>query len=157
MKSALIAATILAVLAGCARELALVKGEMPVVAGSLAGGPWEVEDINGSGVPDNARIDIRFDPGVSGEASVAGGAGTGRVSGKSGCNRFGGAWKQAGAAITLGPLMGTKMACAPALMDIEAKFLAALGAASSVTFDATGAAMLKAADGRVIKIRREPN
>ncbi|MBC7519998.1 MAG: META domain-containing protein [Sandarakinorhabdus sp.] len=119
----------------------LVQGIEPVIAGTLAGGPWLVEDINGGGVIDDARVDLAF--------------AEGRVSGRSGCNRFSGDWQQAAQAIKLGPLMGTRMACAPAIMVMEAKFLAALEATTTVVFDNSGAALLKAPDGRVVKIRRE--
>lgn len=144
MRLGMMAAAALA-LAGCAKEVALVKGEMPVIAGSLEGGPWQVEDLNGGGVIDNARLEMTFDPGDQGTA---------QVSGVSGCNRFTGRWQQNGAAITLGPIAGTRMACVPALMELESKFLATLGAVTAVSYDATGAAFLKAPDGRVIKLRK---
>ncbi len=144
MRLVVIAAAVLA-LAGCAKEVALVKGEMPVIAGSLEGGPWRVEDLNGGGVIDNARLEMTFDPGDHG---------TSRVAGVSGCNRFSGRWQQTGATIALGPIAGTRMACAPALMALESRFLATLGAVTMVSFDATGAAYLKAPDGRVIKLRK---
>jgi heat shock protein HslJ len=57
--------------------------------------------------------------------------------------------------VKLGPLVGTRMACAPALMVMEGKFLAALSAATTVGFDKSGTALLKAPDGRVVRIRRE--
>lgn len=139
-------------LAGCVAKADIeqaktaVKGEVPVIRGSLEGGPWVAEDINGGGVMDNARVDISFDPGD---------AGTSAVYGRSGCNRFKGSWKQDGSTIRLGPLASTMMACPPALMDLERKFLGALEAATTVEFDATGAAYLKAPDGRVVKLRRE--
>lgn len=123
----------------------IMKGDPPPLGGSLEGGPWLVEDVNGGGVIDNARLDLTFDPGD---------AGTSRVAGRSGCNRFTGSWTQSGATIKLGPLAGTRMACAPALMDLEQKFLSTLEAVTTVSFDATGAALLKATDGRVVKIRR---
>ncbi len=144
MRLGLIAGVALA-LAGCAKEVALVKGEMPVIAGSLEGGPWWVEDLNGGGVIDNARLEMTFDPGDQG---------TSRVSGSSGCNRFSGRWQQDGTTITLGPLAGTRIACAPALMELESKFLATLGAVTAVSYDASGAAYLKAPDGRVITLRK---
>lgn len=134
-------------LAGCAsidphvqEAKRLVRGDEPVVIGTLAGGTWLVEDLNGGGVIDDARLDLAF--------------ADGQLSGKSGCNNYRGAWQQDGSAIKLGPLMGTRMACAPALMVLEGKFLAALEAATFVTFDTTGAAFLKAPDGRIIKMRR---
>ena len=146
MKNAIIAIAVLALLAGCAKEAALVTGKQPVVAGTLEGGPWLVEDINGGGIMDNARVDLTFDPGDQN---------TSMVHGNSGCNRYRGSWKQDGATIKLGPLASTMMACPPALMDTEQKFLKTLEAATTVTFEATGAAILKAPDGRRLKIRRE--
>lgn len=139
MRAALPALALL--LAGCASTVSLVKGVEPVISGTLDGGPWLVEDINGGGVIDNARLDISFADGT--------------MSGRSGCNRFTGSFKQDGDRFSTGPVAVTRMACPPALMDMERKFLGTLAAATMVTFDATGAAVLKAADGRRIKIRRE--
>jgi heat shock protein HslJ len=139
---------VLLAIAGCAsvdpqvqEAKRLVRGEEPVIAGTLEGGVWLVEDVNGGGVIDNARLDASF--------------ADGKVSGRSGCNRYNGGWQQDGATIKVGPLMSTRMACAPALMTLEQKFLAALEAATLVSFDATGAAFLKAPDGRVLRLRRE--
>ena len=146
MKNAIIAIAVLALLAGCAKEAALVTGKQPVVAGTLEGGPWLVGDINGGGIMDNARVDLTFDPGDQN---------TSMVHGNSGCNRYRGSWKQDGATIKLGPFASTMMACPPAVMDTEQKFLKTLEAATTVTFEATGAAILKAPDGRRLKIRRE--
>lgn len=138
----------LLLLAGCAsvdphvqEAKRLVRGDEPVVAGTLEGGPWLVEDVNGGGVIDNARLEMTF--------------GDGRVMGKAGCNSFGGGWQQDGASLKLGPLMATRKACAPALMTLEAKLLGAVEAATKVSFDATGAATLTAPDGRRVKIRRD--
>lgn len=125
----------------------VVKGELPPLGGSLEGGPWLVEDVNGGGVIDNARLEMTFDPGDQNSS---------RVSGRSGCNRFSGSWQQTGAAVKFGPLASTRMACPPALMDLERKFLATLAAVTTLSFDTTGAALLKAPDGQAIKIRREP-
>jgi heat shock protein HslJ len=145
MRSVMIGLGLLA-LSGCAKEVALVKGDLPALGGSLEGGPWLVEDINGGGVPDGVRVDATFEPGDH-DTSV--------VFGASGCNRFRGGWKQNGATIKLGPLAGTMMMCEPAKMDTERKFLQTMEAVNTVSFDATGAALLKAPDGRVIKLRRE--
>ena len=134
------------VLVGCTREMALVKGDLPGPGGSLEGGPWLVADLNGGGVPDGVRFDASFDPGDHD---------TGMVSGTSGCNRFRGGWRQAGAAVKFGPLAGTMMACAPARMDTERKFLQTLEAVTIVRFDVAGAALLTAPDGRAITLRRE--
>ena len=133
-------------LSGCAKEVALVKGEMPKLGGSLEGGPWLVEDLNGGGVPDGVRLDATFEPGDQN---------TSMVFGASGCNRFRGGWQQTGATVKFGPLAGTMMACEPAKMDTERKFLQTMEAVTTVSFDATGAALLKAPDGRAVKLRRE--
>lgn len=130
----------LLVLSGCARELSVLKGQEQVINGSLEGGPWLVEDINGGGVIDNARLELTF--------------AKDKVTGFSGCNRVFGGWQQTGTTIKLGPLAGTRMMCPPALMDTEGKLLATLEAVTSVRFDATGAAFLGAADGRIVKLRK---
>ena len=143
-----VAFLVLMALAGCAstepylKQVGpLVRGDVPVIAGTLDGGPWLVEDINGGGVIDNARLEMKF--------------ADGRVSGRSGCNNFSGNWQQDGTAIVPGPFAVTRMGCSPALMEMERKFLAAIEAVRTVTFDATGAAYLRAPDGRVVKIRRD--
>lgn len=146
MARALLIGLGLLALSGCAKEAALIKGDMPALGGSLEGGPWLVEDINGGGVPDGVRVDATFEPGDH-DTSV--------VFGASGCNRFRGGWKQNGATVKFGPLAGTMMMCDPAKMDVEGKFLKTMEAVNTVSFDATGAALLKAPDGRVIKLRRE--
>lgn len=123
----------------------VMKGELPPLGGSLEGGPWLVEDVNGGGVLDNARLEMTFDPGDQN---------TSRVSGRAGCNRFNGSWQQTGATVKFGPLATTMMACPPALMDMERKFLSTLEAVTTLGFDETGAALLKAQDGQAIKLRR---
>jgi putative lipoprotein len=79
-----------------------------------------------------------------------------RISGQAGCNSFSGAFVETGAVVKIGPLATTRKMCAPALMDLEGKLLAALQAATSVTYDTTGAATLRTPDGRRVKIRKEP-
>ncbi|GGI79524.1 hypothetical protein GCM10007973_15120 [Polymorphobacter multimanifer] len=134
-------------LASCSTSEAarLARGEPPPLGGTLVGGPWLVEDLNGGRMVASVRVDLTFDPGD---------AGTSRVTGRSGCNRFTGDWQQNGAAVKFGPLASTRMGCAPALMEFEGKFLTTLEAVTIVAFDASGAALLKASDGRAIKLRR---
>jgi heat shock protein HslJ len=136
-------AVLLLALAGCAREVSVMKGQEQVISGSLAGGPWRVEDVNGGGVIDNARLDMSFD--VT-DLSIAGHAG---------CNSFRGPFVETGPDLKIGPLATTRKMCAPALMDLEGKLLAALQAATRVSYDATGTATLTAPDGRRIKIRKD--
>lgn len=143
MKRHLALVTLL-ILAGCARELSVMKGQEQVISGSLAGGSWVVEDVNGGGVIDDARLDMTFDVTEL------------RVSGHAGCNSFSGSFVETGAVVQFGPLMTTRKMCAPSLMDLEGKLLSALQATTSVAYDATGAATLRTPDGRRIKIRKAP-
>lgn len=142
MKPVLLLAALLA-LAGCAREVSVMKGQEQVISVTLAGGSWRVEDVNGGGVIDNARLDMTFDVTEL------------RVSGHAGCNSFSGSFVETGMVVQFGPLMTTRKMCAPALMDLEAKLLGALQAATSVSYDATGAATLRTPDGRRIKLRKQ--
>lgn len=54
--------------------------------------------------------------------------GEGRVGGRGGCNRYGGPFRvePASADVAAGPLVSTKMACAPPAMEVEDRFLRAL-------------------------------
>ena len=143
MKVIVLLAALLTV-AGCANEVKVVKGQELVVAGALAGGPWRVEDVNGGGVIDDARLDMTFDVTEL------------KISGHAGCNSFIGPFVETGPVVKIGPLATTRKMCAPALMDLEGKLLSALQAATSVSYDTTGAATLRTPDGRRIKIRKEP-
>ena len=83
-------------------------------AASNPSGKWLAESIHGHGVIANLQtvIDIAAD---------------GKVTGSGGCNRIAGKAEISGERISFGPMISTKMACAPAIMDQESKFLAALG------------------------------
>ncbi|MFE0013280.1 YbaY family lipoprotein [Mesorhizobium sp. NPDC059054] len=85
-------------------------------------GEWLAEDINGRGVIDNLQTTLKIDA-------------NGAVSGKGGCNGYGGSAKITGNRIRFGSLMSTQMACAPAIMNQESKFHAALGEARSWRID----------------------
>lgn len=102
-------------------------------------GAWLAEDIDGGGVIDNAQSTLEF------------GTDKRRVSGRGGCNRYGGSVNLSGGSLLMSELFSTKMACAPALMDQETKFMAALQAVRTfrmdgdklVLVDATGKARLR--------------
>ncbi len=53
----------------------------------------------------------------------------GRVAGRGGCNRYTGPFtvENASLDVTTGPMVSTKMACAPPAMEVEGRYLAALG------------------------------
>jgi putative lipoprotein len=76
-------------------------------------GEWLAEDINGRGVIDNLQTTLKIED-------------NGTVSGKGGCNGYGGKATITGNRIRFGMLVSTQMACAPAILDQETKFHAAL-------------------------------
>jgi putative lipoprotein len=77
-------------------------------------GRWRAEAIHNQGVNGDPQsvIDIAAD---------------GKVTGSAGCNRISGKATFTGPRIRFGPMISTKMACAPDIMDQEGKFLSALG------------------------------
>jgi putative lipoprotein len=83
-------------------------------APDLLSGRWLAESILRRGVIDDLQtmIEITSD---------------GKVTGSGGCNRISGKVTVTGSQISFGPMISTKMACAPAIMDQESKFLSALG------------------------------
>ncbi len=95
----------------------------------LTGDTWQIEDVMGGGIVDGAEVTIGFDA-------------EGRAFGRAACNRFSGAYDLTGEGIRFGPMAATKMACAPALMDLEMKVLEALGQVWRFDFDGTGALLL---------------
>jgi putative lipoprotein len=76
-------------------------------------GRWRAEAIRNRGVAPDLRAVIEI-------------ATDGKVTGSSGCNRISGRATVAGAQMSFGPIISTKMACASAIMDQESLFLSAL-------------------------------
>lgn len=120
--------------------LAALGAAAPAAAQTdVAGATWLVEDIMGEGVIDRAQSTLQLLP-------------EGRVAGSGGCNRFTGAGVIAEGKVQIGALASTRMACPPALMDQEAKYLKALASATRYEigadglmrfYDANGAAVLR--------------
>lgn len=83
---------------------------------SLTASEWLLEDLAGTGVLDNIHATLAFPE-------------TGKVAGNGSCNRFFGTAQSSADSITFGPLGSTRMACPPAVMDQETRYLKALAAA----------------------------
>jgi putative lipoprotein len=103
------------------RFIGLIAAALALPEAALAGaiptaliGPWVAESIRRRGVISNVQtvIDIAAD---------------GKVTGSGGCNRIRGGMTIDEARISFSPMISTKMACAPALMNQESDFLSALG------------------------------
>ncbi|MGL4285894.1 MAG: YbaY family lipoprotein [Phreatobacter sp.] len=100
-------------------------------------GRWLAEDIGGSGVID--RLQSVLEIGANG-----------RVSGTGGCNRIGGTASVTGSAISFGRMISTQMACTPAAMNQEHKFITALEAARSWRIDAPRQKLILAGAGGTV-------
>lgn len=108
---------------------------------ALVGADWRVEDIAGGGIIDRARVTIRFST-------------DGRMSGNASCNRYTATYSAKGRRLVIGPPSTTRMACPPALMDQERRFLRMLATVAGFDIDQTGTLVLRAADGSRIIARR---
>ncbi len=79
----------------------------------LVGSEWQLEDLGGRGVLDRVPATLAFPE-------------AGRVAGNSSCNRFFGSYTLMQDKVAFGQLGGTRMACAEAVGDQEARYLDAL-------------------------------
>jgi heat shock protein HslJ len=98
------------------------KSELESLIKSLVGTEWLLEDIGGKGVIDDARATLVFREGMK-----LGGRGT--------VNRFGAPIRIENGKPVIGPMVSTRMAGAPALMDQEQKYLKALERATAIKLD----------------------
>lgn len=99
------------VLAGCSTTATSVMNKSLDLA-SLTG-QWQVESIDQAGIIDHSHITVQF-------------AKDGRLSGSSGCNRYSTMMTEQDGSFSVGNTVSTRMACAPALMQQEQRFLQAL-------------------------------
>lgn len=76
----------------------------------------------------------------------------GRISGTSGCNRYGAAYTLDGAALTIEPAVSTMMACEEPKMTVETAYLAALGQVTGYRLQ-DGNLLLSYGDGQVLTFR----
>jgi heat shock protein HslJ len=107
----------------------------------LLGAAWTVRTLEGEPVPESARPTLTF-------------GADGRVTGRAPCNQFGGGYTLRGDELSFSTLTTTRMACAPAMMQVEQRFLALLGATRRFERSADGTLTLSTTDGRAITARR---
>lgn len=107
----------------------------------LIGIEWVVQAIDGKAVVEGSRATLRFAPeaGVSGNAS---------------CNRFRAEFAASGDALTVSRAVTTRMACADALMQQEARFLGVLADVRRYAIAADGTLTLRTDAGATIVARR---
>ena len=106
----------------------------------LVGGEWVVEDITG-GMIDRSRATLAF-------------GADGTLGGRASCNTFTTTYRLGGEGLAIGKTAATMMACAPGLMQQEARFLEILQQSTRFEISDSGALLLIAADGRRITARR---
>lgn len=107
---------------------------------SLDGG-WRVRSIAGSPVPDGVTVTMEF-------------GADGRVSGRSGCNRYTGSFTQAGETLELSQLAGTRMACPPLQMDVEQRFFTAVGQVTGLRLSDSRELVLSGSAGTLVVLDR---
>ncbi len=118
----------------------LVRRVAADVAATTIVGSWLAEDFGGAGVIDDLQSTLTI-------------AADGGVTGHSGCNGFGGTATIEDDKLSFGPLAGTLMACAEAVMDQERKFYSALEATAAFRID-TETGKLFLLDGQGVELAR---
>jgi heat shock protein HslJ len=110
-------------------------------ASVLQGEEWIVEDIDRRGIIDNSRASLAFGP-------------DGQLSGRASCNSYRATYTLTGEGLGIAGVITTRKACAPSLMDQEARFLAALSAVQRFDIGPTGELILYGPEGPRILARR---
>jgi len=117
-------------LAGCSA----MHSQPPDAVTPLIGTEWVAVDLGGRGVVANLQSTLRFDA-------------ADKVSGRGGCNRYSGPLTQVDGVVHIGPLVGARIACPPAVMDQEARFLIALQKVRRIELREAGALVLRDGTG----------
>ncbi len=108
----------------------------------LLAGSWRVTQMGARAVPAEVELTIGFDPS------------TGRVFGKSACNRYNGAYTLTGEGLSFGPAAVTMMACPEELMSLEQSFHKELAGISGFNVTDAGVLELRQGDDAVILAER---
>ncbi len=101
------------------------------------GAQWVVDDLAGTGIIDRSRMTIEFFD-------------DNRVAGRASCNRYGGQYELTGEGISFRSMYATKMACAPALMNQEDRFLELLSRVKRASIGRNGELLLTTSEGEII-------
>lgn len=118
-RSLLAAALALAglLLAACAAPTPTPTPEPAPVTG-LGGTSWTLTELDGAAPEAGSPATLEF-------------LADGSVAGTTGCNRYFGGFTADAASLTFGQMGSTKMACEPALMEQENRYLEVIGRAAS--------------------------
>jgi heat shock protein HslJ/uncharacterized lipoprotein YbaY len=109
----------------------------------LQGGEWVVEDMAGAGIVDGSHATLNF--GADGE-----------LAGSGSCNRYSGSYALTGEVLSVSSKTAmTMMACVPALMEQESRFMQLLSQVRRFRLDANGALILESDGTGTITARRQ--
>jgi putative lipoprotein len=116
----------------------------PTASASLPLGvtTWRVDEIDGQPVQGSGAPTVTLDGAAQ------------RVSGSSGCNRYTAALTVAGSELRIGDAATTRMACSPAVMELESRFVAALAAVRGYRLDADALQLLDERGRVLLHLRR---
>lgn len=89
------------------------EGGVSISVGRMADRVWEVRTLDADPIPDTADVWLTVTP-------------DGKVSGRSGCNRYAGTADLDAGVMIFGPLAVTRMACDERTMELESAYLTAL-------------------------------
>lgn len=104
---------------------------------------WRAEDVGGRGIIDRSEVTLML--------------GTdGKIGGKSGCNGYSANYQVTGDVMKVyPPMIGTRMACAPALMAQENRYRTLMETAQSVRITPEGWLIITSADGTKSRFSRK--
>lgn len=104
---------------------------------------WQAEDIGGRGVIDRSDITLML-------------GSDGKIGGKSGCNGYSARYEIVDDKLKItSAIVGTRMMCAPALMNQEQEYQKFLETAVSLTISPEGTLTLRSADGATARFMRK--
>lgn len=104
---------------------------------------WRAEDIGGRGIVDSSEVTLML-------------GSDGKIGGRSGCNGYSANYQITGDAIKVyPPMIGTRMACAPAVMTQEQAYQKLIETATSLAVTAEGWLIVKSADGATNRFVRK--
>jgi heat shock protein HslJ len=120
---------------------ALFMSNMAHAASELAGTTWRVESVKDVASIDPAKTRLSVDA-------------EGRVSTTVGCNQMSGMATVTGSKLSFGPLASTRMACEPALMDLEQKYGIALDGTRSFRVEGMLLKLIDESGAELIRLSR---
>lgn len=131
---------LLAALAGLLSLTACAPVTLPgaAPAASPTGITWRAEDIGGGGIIDRSHVTLALGPDDA-------------ASGSAGCNRFTARYALTGNRLTITGIASTEKACAPSLMQQEARYIALLAQVAQWRIEPTGALVLTTPQGAPLR------